>query len=604
MSLFQEMKRRNVIRVAIAYAVVAWLVLQVADVVLNNVAAPGWVFFVVLLLLAIGFIVVVVFSWVFEMTPEGLKRESEVRREESITGVTGKKLDRLITAVLVLALGYFAIDKFLLSAQREQAAVEAALEGAEPVERSPAPARKEPERSIAVLPFVNMSADPEQEYFSDGLSEELLNLLAKVPDLQVAARTSAFSFKNKDVTIAEVARELAVANVLEGSVRSAGDRIRVTAQLVRADNGFHLWSETYDRTLDDVFAIQDEIAGAVVDALKVTLLGEAPHASETTPEAYALYLQARHLSNQLTPENFAKALAMYQRVIDADPDYAPAWAGLSRNYRNMRVTGQLDDDEAFQKAMEAVDRALELDPTLAEAHARKGLLQMENALDYSAAARSYRRALELNPNDPSAQLGVADLYAMVGATDHAIELGEAAIERDPVDPLGYFRLGGFYWDAGRLDEARSMLENALNLSPDMYAGNYRLGLLHLIEGRVDEAAAAFAADTDGEYRLKGAALVANARGNEAEFEALFSDLRAEYGDVWPSEIAHVYAWIGDADAAFEWLDRAVAIGEGGLTTSASNVLMKSLNTDARWQPYLAAVGAGEEQLAEIRAELD
>jgi TolB-like protein/predicted TPR repeat methyltransferase len=608
LSLFNELKRRNVIRVAIAYVIVAWLVMQVADVVLNNITAPGWVFHVILLMLAIGFIIVVVFSWVFEMTPEGLKRESEVDRGHSITAHTGKKLDRLITGVLVLALAYFVIDKFVLSGQRESAAVEAALEAAA-LERSDEPAEpragpsQEPDSSIAVLPFADMSPEGDQEYFSDGLSEELLNLLAKIPELRVAARTSAFSYKGKDIKIAQVGQELGVAHVLEGSVRTSGNRIRVTAQLIKSDDGFHLWSQTYDRTLDDVFAIQDEIAGAVVDALKVTLLGEAPHASETNPEAYALYLQARHLSNQLSEDNFAKAVDLFKQVLEIDPEYAPAWAGLSRNYRNMTVTGQLDEGEGLRMARQAIHEALRFDPDLAEAHARLGLMVLEVDIDPVTAAQHYRRAAELNPNDPAALKGLADLASFLDDHETAIEMSERAVRRDPVDGLGHLTLADAYYRAGRLAEALSSYQKALTLNSDLYAGWYKTGMTHLLRGDFEEALAAFEQEDDEEYQLKGRALCAHGRGDMERFERLFRQLRDEFGQRWPSEIAHVYAWTGDKDAAFEWLGKALAIKEGGLTVSRRIRLLEPLHGDPRWQEYLAIVGISDAQLEDVRKKI-
>ena len=272
MSLFNELKRRNVFRVGIAYIVMAWLVLQVADVILNNITAPGWVFHVLLLFLAIGFPFAVFFAWAFELTPEGLKKEKDVDRSKSVTRITARKLDYVVIAVLVLALAYFTFDKFVLDPLRDAELVQATTA----------------DKSIAVLPFVNMSNDPEQEYFSDGISEELLNVLAQFPGLQVAARTSAFQFKGQNRDIAGIAKQLHVNHVLEGSVRKAGNRLRITAQLIDADSGFQLWSETYDRELDDIFAIQDEISAAIGDALMIELklgIGESGTALPSIPAA-------------------------------------------------------------------------------------------------------------------------------------------------------------------------------------------------------------------------------------------------------------------------------------------------------------------------------
>jgi TolB-like protein len=247
LQLFQELQRRNVFRVAIGYIVSCWLLAQVADLVLENIGAPDWVMQTIMLLMVLGFPVVVFFSWVYEVTPQGIKRESEIDRDQSIRSLTRRKLDRAIVAVLVIALAYFAYDKFVLGPQRESELVEGMKHAAAEKEEVAADVATEPDNSIAVLPFVNMSSDEEQEYFSDGLSEELLNLLAKIPELRVAARTSSFSFKGKDLSVPEIASRLNVAHVLEGSVRKHDNQIRITAQLIQADNGYHLWSETYNR---------------------------------------------------------------------------------------------------------------------------------------------------------------------------------------------------------------------------------------------------------------------------------------------------------------------------------------------------------------------
>ncbi|MCZ6810108.1 MAG: adenylyl cyclase, partial [Proteobacteria bacterium] len=253
-SLFNELKRRNVFRVALVYIVAAWLLLQVADVVLNNIESPNWVFQTILLLVTLGFPFAVIFAWAFELTPEGLKKEKDVDRSQSITQVTGRKLDFTIIAVLVLALGYFAYDKFRIDSGQGETLATASTQAEESSETDT------PEMSIAVLPFVNMSSDPEQEFFSDGISEELLNMLAQFPGLRVAARTSSFQFKGTNQDIAKIADTLNVAHILEGSVRKSGTKLRITAQLIKAADGFHLWSHSYDRELDDIFAVQDEIA--------------------------------------------------------------------------------------------------------------------------------------------------------------------------------------------------------------------------------------------------------------------------------------------------------------------------------------------------------
>jgi TolB-like protein len=347
-----ELRRRNVIRAGVLYIGAVWALAQGIAQLGPAFGMPEWGTRWFVIACVIGFPFWIAFGWFYEFTPEGLKRESEVEPHESITHQTGRKLDFAIIAVMAVAIVLLLTDRFVLRhGVNEEAAV--------PV----------PEQSIAVLPFVNMSEDKANEYFSDGISEELLNLLAKIPQLQVTARTSSFSFKGKEVAIPEIARTLHVAHVLEGSVRKSGNSLRITAQLIRAGTDTHLWSQTYDRKLDDIFAIQDEIAADVVKQLKVTLLGAAPKARTTDPEAYALYLQARQLGFRLTADALKQADALYRRTLEIDPRYAPAWAGLAENVDQSVSLGLLSGKEGFDRGRESALKALVLDPDYAPAHA-------------------------------------------------------------------------------------------------------------------------------------------------------------------------------------------------------------------------------------------
>src|SRR5262249_27163882 len=289
------------------------------------------------------------------------------------------------------------------------------------------------DKSIAVLPFVNTSEDKANEFFSDGISEELLNLLSKVPQLQVAARTSSFSFKGKQIEIPEIARQLHVANVLEGSVRRSGEQLRITAQIIRAAEGYHLWSETYDRKMDDIFKIQDEIAGEVVKELKVKLLGAAPKVRTTDPKAYALYLQGRELGRQMNPEAFAKSDALFRQALEIDPRYVPAWDGLANNFFNKAGMGLVSGQEGYARAREAAEKALAIDPDYAPAHARLGLIAMNGDNDLAAAARHFQRALALDPTDPIVLGNAATFLKSLGRLDEALALLEAFVRRDPVN---------------------------------------------------------------------------------------------------------------------------------------------------------------------------
>ncbi|MFV1998650.1 MAG: adenylyl cyclase, partial [Acidiferrobacterales bacterium] len=326
MSFFDELKRRNVFKVAAAYVIVGWLIMQAGEVMSPALNLPGWVNSMLAFFLILGFPLAMFFAWAFELTPEGLKKEKDVDRSQSVTSATGQKLNLTIIALLVLGMTFFVWEARFKS----NTVIPAKAGTSQPaivVEQS-APKPADNFQTIAVLPFVNMSSDKEQEYFSDGLSEELLNLLAKIPELRVAARTSSFSFKGKDIDIPEIAARLKVAHVLEGSVRKSGNQIRITAQLIQADNGYHLWSETYDRELDNIFQIQDEIALAVVDALKITLLGEAPKVRATDPEAYQLFLEGQFLRRQVTEDSLPRAIDLFKKALEIDPGYVPAWAEL------------------------------------------------------------------------------------------------------------------------------------------------------------------------------------------------------------------------------------------------------------------------------------
>ncbi|MDH5622278.1 MAG: adenylyl cyclase, partial [Gammaproteobacteria bacterium] len=307
MSLFQELKRRNVFRVAVAYIIVAWLLLQVADTLGPALRLPEWFQSGVAFVVILGFLPAVIFAWAFELTPEGVKREREVDRSQSITPQTGQKLNFAIIALLALAVVYFAVDKFVLT--------DAPGTATSTVQRSVNP-------SIAVLPFVNMSDDQSNEYFADGITEELLNLLAKIPELDVTSRSSAFAFKGKDIDIPTVAGKLNVDHVLEGSVRKSGVTVRITAQLIEAGTDKHMWSETYDRELTDIFAIQDEIAKEVVDVLQVTLLGKAPESRATDAEAYSLYLEGLHYLELDGEDDWRKAQLLFEDALQIDPSYA------------------------------------------------------------------------------------------------------------------------------------------------------------------------------------------------------------------------------------------------------------------------------------------
>jgi len=603
LSFFDELKRRNVFKVVIAYIVTAWLVIQVADVVLNNIIAPSWIFHVLLLFLALGFPFAIFFSWAFELTPDGIKRDHEVDRSQSITHETSRKLDFIIIGVLIVALGYLVYDKTVLSAQRDAALVEATTQAvSEQAATEKAPT--ESDKSIAVLPFVNMSDDASNEFFSDGISEELLNLLAKIPELRVTSRSSAFVFKDEKIDIPSVAAKLNVAHILEGSVRKVGNQVRITAQLIEARSDTHLWSETYDRQLDDIFAIQDEIASTVVEQLKVTLLGAVPKVKETDPAAYSLFLQARYYAHLSNAQTWEQSNALYEQALAIDPDYAAAWGGLATNYRSQATHGLLPANEGFSLVREAAEKALTIDPDYAPAHASLGRLTMVYNNDLTQTVQHYERALQLDPANISIIRDAAVLMQNLGHLNESITLNEFVVARDPVNPIGHVNLGISYIYAGRWDEAIAALQTSLRLSPDYLGAYYQTGVALLFKGEAEAALELFALkEDDEEYRVKGMALALHTLGREEEHQAKLAALIENWGNEWPSEVAHVYAYIGDADATFQWLDKATEQNEAGLSEQFLLPFYQGLHNDPRWAVFRESVGNSPAQLDAIKFEV-
>jgi TolB-like protein/Tfp pilus assembly protein PilF len=589
MSFFSELQRRNVIRVAVAYLAGAWLLVALSEGLLPVFGIPGWASRVLLIVLAIGFPLALVAAWTYEFTSAGLIRNAPVK------GSSVKRLDVVTASLVVLAVVFFAGKYFWPD-------TEPAMSTAEPVPAAGdvQPAQADyPPNSIAVLPFVNMSDDDANEYFSDGLTEELLNLLARVRSLRVISRSSAFTFKDKDFDIPTVARALNVANVLEGSVRKSGNRVRITVQLVDTQSDSHLWSETYERTLDDIFAIQDEIAASVVSQLKVTLLGEAPTSEQVDPEAYTLYLQARHLGRQFSAEGFERSNALYRQALAIQPDYAAAWSGLATNYTNQAGNGLVPAKEGIASAREAADKALESNPAFAPAHANLGWIAYGFDADLQQAARHYERALELDPANTYIIRSSAILLKSLGRFDEAIVLGEYSTGHDPATASGHTNLGLSYLHAGRWDDAIACYETVLKLSPDYIGAHYRMGFALLLKGDAEAARDAFGREVDEEYRVKGMALAAYDLGQDDEFRAGLDELINRWGREWPSEVAHVYAYTGDADKAFEWLERSITQKEQGLAEQISHPYYRLLHGDPRWQALLEDMGCAPQQLAAI-----
>jgi len=468
MSFFEELKRRNVFRVGVAYAISAWVLLQFVDLVLENIQAPDWIMKVFMLGLAIGFPLAIFFAWAFEMTPDGVKREKDVDRSQSVTSTTSRKLDRGIILVLILAVA-FLLYKQLDSPSPGPSSNPVTESVSESDSTSNANAAIGPV-TIAVLPFVNMSSDPEQEYFSDGITEEVLNRLAKIRELQVAARTSVFSFKGQNQDIREIGELLGVGTILEGSVRRDGEQVRITAQLIRTSDGFHLWSETYDRKLENIFAIQDDIASQIAAALQISLgINNSGSAKLVDPKVYDLFLRARALHRN-RGEGLIEAVNLFKQALEIDPDYAPAWAGLAHSYSvitfyiSPQELANIGDPLELSRA--ATQQALSLDPELATAlHA-----MANNLLDQHEWARAqdyYERALLLDPDstDIMEDYGNMLLYSM--QVDKALKVMERMIDLDPFVPLFQQVAADMYDTAGDYEKRDESIRTLVSLDPEI-----------------------------------------------------------------------------------------------------------------------------------------
>lgn len=468
--LLAELKRRNVFRVAFAYLILAWLVLQFTDIVAPALLLPEWTVSLVTFLGIIGFPFAILFTWAFEMTPEGLKRSGEVHPDESITGKTGVTLNRLIIALMALAIIALLVDRFFITPRMpaiEQ--LQAANSASEPTRADTADRKP---RSIAVLPFVNMSADADQEYFSDGISEELLNGLARIGNLRVAARTSSFAFKGKNQDITEIGKKLNVETILEGSVRKSGKRIRITAQLINVEDGFHLWSDTYDRDLTDIFVIQDEISAAIVDALRIHLTDSETTQSRTGAISekdvlgYEYFLLARHELRKRMQSSVMLAESLYDQSLAASPNFAPALAGkaLAVYFNSEYQYGTTPHAEANAEAVKYAQQALALDAELSDAHGILGLVAMDR-WELEAAVAHFDHAVSINPNQGILYNWRSNALNRLGRADESREGARQALQLDPLHPVAQSNWIVALIGEGKFDEIDAFYQSMSEQKP-------------------------------------------------------------------------------------------------------------------------------------------
>ena len=594
-SFFGELKRRNVIRMAGLYLVGAWLVVQVAGTVLPMFRAPEWLPRTIVVLLAIGFVPAVIFSWVFELTPEGLKREEDAAPEHSITPRTGRRMDRMIIVVLVLALAYFAFDKFVLTPRREAAL---AARGAPNESKSVSS-----EKSIAVLPLMNSTGDAANEYFSDGMSEEFISSLSRLKDLKVVGRTSSFQFKGKTDNSKTIGEKLGVYYLLEGSVRKSADRVRIAVALIKAGDGANVWSETYDRELKDIFAVQSEIAGAVAKQLRVALLGNNGQTTQLTTaatpsnqnvQAYNALLQGNFYYNRSTTDDMRKAIGYYKEAIRLDPSYALAYAKLSLASHELAVGyGGIpvqETEEAITTARASARRALDLDPNLPEAHIAQGLVLLDFDFNLAAAEAEYRRAFGLEPQNAPAVASLASLIARLGQLDEAVALLQRAIAIDPLRATLHGSLALDLLSLGRYDEAEAALRHSIELQPHAAQAYYRLAVIQILRGKPAAAVELAKQETDPFWRTYALALAHFANGARAEADAALNNLIKEDADDAASQIASVYALRKEPDKMFEWLEHAWTTHDSGVIELLQNPFLRVYKDDPRFIAFAQKIG--------------
>lgn len=580
---FDELKRRNVVRVGIAYVLLAWAVAQVAELALDSFGAPDWVIKTILLTLALGLPFALFFSWAFELTPEGLKKEKDVDRNQSITHQTGRKLNTLIIGGLVVVIGMLLVDRFT----SQTAAPDATTAPAEEVASHAA------SNSVAVLPFVDMSPNQDQEYFTDGLTENLLHALAQIRELKVAGRTSSFAFKGQNTDLREIGEQLNVSNILEGSVQKAGGRVRITTQLINASDGYHIWSKTFDRDLTDIFSVQDEIAYAVAGALRTSLLDEevATHTPTTNNfDAYNAYLLGLSYYHKNTLDDYDKAVEQYELAISLDPEMALAWSGLSLAI-SWKTGFSSDFAAGYEKARDAAKKAIELDPNLADAWLALAEVQRANDWDWDGARASIDRAISLRPGDPDIVSLSARQKAIQGDTPTALAELEEALARDPLNTSLSRSYISTLVRAGRSDEALARATALAVSLPDAGAVHYAVGRLQLEAGDC-EAALEAAKKEHFDFlsiELEGAAY--HCLGEPEKADASVQQLLDLYGDDVSWQIATIHVAAGDKDKALAAIRRGIDVRDPGVVYMRSTRdVYELLRGDPRYDALLEEMG--------------
>jgi adenylate cyclase len=583
-NFFSELKRRNVYKVAVPYAVVGWLVIQVTATIVPALHLPDRLTTAVVVLILVGSPVALVIAWAFEMTPEGMKRTEDVSPDEVLPRWSRRKFGAFVVSVSVIAAALLTYQFFKSATGL--------------VTDQSAATKSIPQKSIAVLPFLNLSADKNDEYLSDGMTEELLNVLTRVKSLHVPGRSSSFAFKgkNEEDIFRKVGDQLHVNAVLEGSVRKAGDKLRITAQLINVADGFHLWSETYDRDMKDILAVQSDVARRVVEALQVQLgveeAGALTKKSTQNPEAHRLYLRGRYNFAKFTQEGWANAIRDFEQALQLDPGFALAYCGLADVYG--WGGGQImSGKEAWAKQMQLAQKALALDPDLAEAHLSMGTA-LQTLLDFKGSEIELDRAVELNPNLTLAYDQYGWTFACMGRFDDAVANEKKALQLDPLSSLLNTDLAYFFYWARRYDEATAQIRSALELDPNNACAHSSLGWCLIWKGKITEAMAEFQKATtldDLPWYRGSFGYTAGVLGDRSKAEQILRDLEdlSKRRYVSPSNRATVYLGLNEKEKALDWLDKAFDDRDPVLWWITGDQLYDSVRDESRFKALLRKI---------------
>jgi TolB-like protein len=597
MSFFSELKRRNVVRMGVLYIVVAWVTLQISDVIFDPLGVPPWVFRLLMALLALGFPFALIFSWIFELTPEGLKRERDIDRNQSIVNQTGRRMNTVVVVLLVLAIGGLVANRLIPrvvtpgDAETKSASTTLAVEEAATVQD---------ENSIAVLPFVNMSGDPDNEYFSDGLSEELLNSLVRLGGLKVTGRTSSFAFKGQNQDLREIGRLLNVANVLEGSVRKAGNRVRITVQLVKASDGYHLWSDTFDRELDDIFAIQAEIADRVTQALQVTLMGgeaetQSAISDSRNAEAYEEYLRGMYIwqRNPDEIETLDRARAHFEQALLIDQQYTDGYWGMFLVWDRMNRNGWgpfSDSIVQMQHYAAELNRLAPGSERALSARARNALVGYE----FEKTAAYYEETVTRYPGSASSQMRYASILGILKRYDEAQAAITTAVR---LDPLSLPVLRGKAFLLLRLGDCtglQQVLDRALEIDATVGRFRYLLAMcIYEIKGDANRALPIAEAEPLGFAHDTALAILYHALGDPARALQQLDSMFASYGDAASYQYGQIYAQWGEIDLALAWLENAMKIRDPGIIQSGDDGLLDPLRDEPRFRKIIRDIGLAE-----------